>query len=300
MWYFWQIFQNLLGCLLVASHSDKFFKFSVLLEGQRVSLPDFFDKPSRISSPFFEGDYKICQLRMMKTMKNRNSSKRKVLISSHVHPSTTTPNIHGSRYKVIIKEYHKKVVCFLFLEGDYFILPYRCCGYLHFVIDKHIHNCIQNNFLVVNFMVFTSEVTTFHHIWKSVFSSISRSQFSLISKARTIPNALNTANASHRQFTRFTEAMVSPPWLKIIRYSWSGLSMSMELVICILQQEQLLFLFQIFFCGIACNMYNFSTIGQQHECVLCVQFHDFHFSGTNDSPCVKKFQKFCLIILSGK
>ena len=80
-------------------------------------------------------------------------------------------NVQESRYKIIIKEYHKVIVSFfLLLEGGYIILPYWCCGYLLFVIEN------------VDFIVFTSEVTKSHHTWKSFFSSISRSQFWSINK----------------------------------------------------------------------------------------------------------------------
>ena len=47
----------------------------------------------------------------------------------------------------------------------------------------------------VDFIVFTSEVTKFHHIWKSFFSSISRVSFDRLINLFYV--ALNTENATH-------------------------------------------------------------------------------------------------------
>ena len=54
--------------------------------------------------------------------------------------------------------------------------------------------------------------------------------------------------------------MLTTPRFKIIRYSWSGFSMSREPVICILQQELPLIFLK------SCNMYsNFPTIRRKHS-----------------------------------
>ena len=136
----------------------------------------------------------------------------------------------------------------MLLEGGYVILPYWCCGFLPFVIKKHIKNCTYNKFLANAFMIFTSEVTTFHHRLKSFFSSISRSQFWMINK--NIFCCAQTANASHTQFIGSGDGMVSPPRFKIIRYSWSGWSLYLlriyGTVICILRQELFLIFFKYF------------------------------------------------------
>ena len=67
--------------------------------------------------------------------------------------------------KLLSKNITKKFF-FLLLEGGFAILPYRCCGYLPFVIEKNTNNGTYNNFLAVDFMVFASEVITSHHISK--------------------------------------------------------------------------------------------------------------------------------------
>ena len=86
-------------------------------------LPDLFEKSLWIFFPFVYGELQNMSAENMST--NQNWSRGEVT-------KRTTEQV---------KNYYQRISqsnCFLFLllEGDYVVLPYWCCGYLLFVIEK--------------------------------------------------------------------------------------------------------------------------------------------------------------------
>ena len=145
---------------MIVWYSDKFFRISLLLGGQGVNIYlTFLKNLYEFSSPLFTGSCKICQLSVMKNLTNQNWSRGR------------QRNVNESRYKIITKEYHKATVSF------FCFLKEATLSFLTDAVD--IFCLLLKN---VDFIVFTSEVTKSHHIWKSFFSSISRSQFWSINK----------------------------------------------------------------------------------------------------------------------
>ena len=158
---------------MIVWYSDKFLRISVLLGGQGVNIYlTFLENLYEFSSPLFTGSCKICQLSVMKNLTNQNWSRGR------------QRNVNESRYKIITKEYHKATVSF------FCFLKEATLSFLTDAVD--IFCLLLKN---VDFIVFTSEVTKFHHIWKSFFSSISRVSFDRLINLFYV--ALNTENATH-------------------------------------------------------------------------------------------------------
>ena len=146
---------------MVVWYCDKFFKISLLLGGQGVNMYlTFLRNFYEFSSPLFTGSCKICQLSVMKNLTNQNWSRGR------------QRNINESRYKIITKEYHKAIVSFF--------ASWRRLRYPSLLMLWISSVCYWKTSTL--FIVFTSEVTKPHHVWKSFFSSISRSQFWSINK----------------------------------------------------------------------------------------------------------------------
>ena len=144
-------------------YSGKFFKISLLLGGKGKHLPDLFEKSLWIFLP-------PCLCRV---------AKRASWVWWKIWQIRTDldgGNVMCKRVgtKLLLKDITKQLFLFFFFDS------WRRLRYPSLLMLWISSVCYWKTSTL--FIVFTSEVTKPHHVWKSFFSSISRSQFWSINK----------------------------------------------------------------------------------------------------------------------